>query len=873
MPVFHTPRLLCFITLTTALAFAQDAALAQDISIDTSPKSALHNSMQEAAASGHRQDWSRTIQSPFCNGCYIEPPNPSDEATLDPDNAPMRIGAEDMDTLNDNTILLQGEVEVYQGWRRMRADRLRWFQEQERIELEGDVQFREPGLLLTSDSAWVDNRNGVSEFHNPQYLLHERGLRGGAESMRGRNNHAEILLDDASYTSCPPDDQTWKLQAQRIELDRESGFGKAKNALLEIEEVPLFYWPYIEFPIDDRRHSGFLWPSIGSSDNGGIDLAVPYYFNLAPNYDATYTPRYLNTHGLIHEGEARYLNEYSEWTVGGAYIGNSERYAEFDTSEYPQYDRERWLTMVQEKGRFTRNWSSLIDYQRVSDIEYFRDLGVTGLDVQRAQFIREAGQISYRDQNWNFIALAEDHQKLMPDTVGTIDNGLNLPDGYQLMPRMTFGYNAGWVNQTFAPMLFSQYTFFNSNDTDVAPDQFTPHNPSRPYAARGQRLYAEPGLSYPVRGLPGYIVPTVKVKHVSFELNDSNDFERYQGSRDITVPTFSLDTGLFFERDAWIGGDQYLHTLEPRLLYYYAGYVNQDEDGLPVFDTAKLFFSYQQLFRDRRFSSYDRIDDANQLTVSTATRWIDDDSGREVLSLGVGQILYFQDRRVALSKTERDENTTNESRNEQNKFFNNELYKELYRNSSDIASELQWNPTEEMVLLSSYIYDPYSDSTVEYGLMTQWHSEDYQKLLSGSYRFRRIVPLYTTANGTEQLVDSNVEQFTLAAVYPVARRWTVFANWSYEMTNQYTIQDLAGAEYESCCYRLRLFYQRERDSFNALAPKTAADRLEYNYAWMLQVELKGLGGITNSLTTLLEENFAGYTKREENRYQKDDDDS
>jgi LPS-assembly protein len=163
---------------------------------------------------------------------------------------------------------------------------------------------------------------------------------------------------------------------------------------------------------------------------------------------------------------------------------------------------------------------------------------------------------------------------------------------------------------------------------------------------------------------------------------------------------------------------------------------------------------------------------------------------------------------------------------------------------------------------------------VEYALSTQWHSEDYQKLLSGSYRFRRIVPFYNPG-GTQiepELVDSNVEQFTLAAVYPVARRWTVFANWSYEMTNQYTIQDLAGAEYESCCYRLRLFYQRERDSFNALAPKTAADRLEYGYAWMLQVELKGLGGITNSLTSLLEENFFNYNKREEHRYQTDDND-
>jgi len=524
---------------------------------------------------------------------------------------------------------------------------------------------------------------------------------------------------------------------------------------------------------------------------------------------------------------------------------------------------------------FDRNWSSLIDYQRVSDIEYFRDLGVTGLDVERSLFIREAAQIAFNNQQWNFSALVEDHQKLLPDSIGS----LSLPDGYQLLPRLNLGYNAGWTNKAFQPLFTSQYTLFHSNNDDVAPNQLNPIDPNYPFAARGQRLYAEPGLSYPVRGLPGFLIPTVKVKHVSYDLNDSNYFETMRGSRDITVPTFSLDSGLFFERETVFGDNQYLHTLEPRLFYYYADYVDQDSAELPNFDTTKLFFSYQQLFRDRRFSSYDRIEDADQLTIATASRLIDEDSGREMLAFGVGQILYFRDRQVTLSPSDGYTIAPNASDEERTYlgYINNDIDKELHRNSSDVASELQWNPTEEMTLISSHVWDPYSDSTVEYALSTQWHSEDYQKLLSGSYRFRRVLPQpvpVPTTSGPQQynLVDTDVEQFTLAAVYPLARRWTLFANWSYEMTNRYSIQDLAGAEYESCCYRLRLFYQRERDSFDALAPKTAASTLEYGYAWMLQVELKGLGGITNSLSTLLEENFAGYKKREEHRYQTDDDD-
>jgi LPS-assembly protein len=865
MRFFFLPQALGIIALGIAASLPR-AAQAQEISIDTAPNGALHDAMLEAAASAHRQDWTREIKSRFCNGCYVEPPNLSEEANLDPDHAPMRISAEDMDTIDDNTILLQDEVEVYQGWRRMRADRLRWFEAQERVELEGDVQFREPGLLLMSDSAWVDNINGTSEFENPRYLMHERGLRGGAAKMRGQQAHSQILLDDASYTSCPPGDTTWQLQAGHIELDRESGFGKARHALLEVEEIPVFYWPYIEFPIDDRRHSGFLWPSIGGSDNGGIDLAIPYYFNLAPNYDATYTPRYLNTHGLIHEAEVRYLNQYSEWVVGGTYLGNSEQVGDFRTEDYPELDRERWLLMVQEQGMLNRHWKSLIDYQRVSDIEYFRDLGVTGLDVQRALFIREAAQLSYNQQNWHFSALLEDQQKLVPDEY--------LPDDYQRLPRLSLSYNEGWANREFQPQFTGQYTFFHSNDEDVAPITRGGGRPA-PYAARGHRLYVEPGLSYPVRGLPGFLIPTVKIKHVNFDLSDSNDYASMQGSRDITVPTFSLDGGLFFERDTEIGGTAYLHTLEPRLFYYYADYVEQDSAELPNFDTAKLFFSYSQLFRDRRFSSYDRIDDADQLTISAATRWIDQDVGREMLSIGVGQILYFRDRQVTLSRPPTINDSDDPATREAKKYAIEEIDKELYRSASDVASELQWHPTEELTLLSSHIWDPYRNSTVEYLLATQWHSEDYQTLLSGSYRFRRIQPLAAQRQIDDgdryfELIDTDVEQVTLAAVYPLARRWTLFANWTYEMTNRHTVQDLIGAEYESCCYRLRLFYQRERDSFDALAPKEAGDPLEYGYTWMLQVELKGLGGVTGSLNSLLEQNFPGYMKREEYRYKPKD---
>jgi len=855
-----------------ALALLAAHAGAQDINIETNSNSALHRAMTESAKSGRKQDWSRTIQSPFCNGCYTEPLNPSPEASLNPELAPMRISADDMDTINDAEVLLKGDVQVYQGWRRMRSSSLRWFQDQERIELEGDVQFREPGLLLTSDSAWVDNKNGVSEFQHLRYLMHKRGLRGGADSMTGRDNHSEIRLNNASYTSCPPDDQTWKLQATRIDLDRESGFGKARGALLEVEEIPVFYWPYIEFPIDDRRHTGFLWPSIGGSDNGGIDLAVPYYFDLAPNYDATYTPRYLNTHGLIHEGEFRYLNEISAWTVGGTYIGNSDyrgdpndlKASTAEENDLP-LDEKRWLTLVQEEGRFDRNWSSFVDYQRVSDINYFRDLGVTGLDANSALFVRQAGGINFSDEHWRFGALLQDHQKLVADTV--------LADTYQLLPRLSLDYNAGWINRDWAPLFTSQYSFFHSDDDTAPPTNNGNPNTDKDFAARGQRLYAEPGISYPVRGLPGFVVPTAKIKHVSFELNDTNDFQQFTGSRSITVPTFSLDSGLFFERESQLGERGYLQTLEPRLFYYYADHVEQDSSELPNFDTAKLAFSYQQLFRDRRFSSYDRIEDADQLTVGTATRWIDQDAGRELFSIGVGQILYFRDREVTLSRSYYPlDGITDEALIEQRKFFNNELYKELSRNSSDVASEIQWHPSEALTLLSSHVWDPYNDSTAEFALSTFWHSKDYQTLVSGSYRFRHAQPLaYLFENADAyELIDTDVEQFSLAAVYPLARRWTLYANWSYEMTNRYTIQDLVGAEYESCCYRLRLFYQRERDSFNALAPRTAADPLEYGYAWMLQVELKGLGGITNKITQLLEQNFYGYEKREEYRYKTDD---
>ena len=781
-----------------------------------------------------------------CGGYYQTPENPNPQAEIPPEDADLIISATEASQDEQGYTSMSGSVEVYQGLRRFRCDSMRFSREQQFTELSGNIQLREPGLLLLADTATLDGINQQSSFTGTEYVLHAQQAHGKAGYISLSGGDSKFLtLKETSFTLCPPSAEYWQFNAKHIEMDDEKGWGKLYSAVFKLGKVPVFYLPYLDFPIDDRRKTGLLWPSISSADHG-IDLTLPYYFNIAPQFDMTYIPRYNADHGILNGLEARYKHRYSEWAFGGTYINNDDRVGEIEAEEDNSLDRKRWLAFIQESGRFNANWATEIDYQAVSDINYYRDWGVTGLDVKKATNIKREAVIRYSDKHWKASSTLIDYQTLEFDrTTNEVAE-----EEYRQLPSLNLLFRDKQRNFHFEPVFYAQYTFFNHDER-----------------IEGQRAYAEPGFTFPMRFRAGEIIPTFKYKYKHLRLDSSNEPEQvtqinteFQGSHDTEVASFSLDNRLFLERSLEIADNQFLQTLTPRLFFYYADY--EDQSTQPEFDTAETAFSYQQLFRDNRFGSYDRIADANQLTVAIETALINKHNGSKLFTFGIGQIRYFSDRKVAILASDRElltiDGTETAEELSQKEAINRVIDRKYYRHGSDIALQANWYIDDKQQIGSSLIWDPYYSQNSETTLAYHYRGEQ-NHLFNIGYRYKRLPPSIT-AEG--ELFDNDIDQADLSFYQPINRNWHTFLRWNFDINKKETIEDIIGLKYEGCCWGVMLAYQRERKTFeNNLRIEDTAD-VDYRYNWFIQFELKGLGGVTNSITRLIEESIQGFKERE-----------
>ncbi|MGI9285855.1 MAG: LPS-assembly protein LptD, partial [Pseudomonadales bacterium] len=684
-----------------------------------------------------------------CNGFYIAPISDSPEANDEPETSPVRGLADSTQLDGESAAYLSGDVKIEEGYRRLSSDNAAFNRETKIITLEGNVVVREPGLLIRADRAVVDQENGSGRLDPADYLLHKEHIRGTALNLR-RKEDGTLVLEQASYTLCEPNNNSWEMRANRIAIFQDEGYGTARHARVNIKGVPVFYSPYMQFPIDDRRRSGFLFPSYSNTSIGGFDVSIPYYFNLAPNYDATITPRYISQRGWITETEGRYLNRKSSWVVGGTYLDNDESSGE-----------DRWLATVRESGRLSDNWSTQIDFTRVSDEEFFDDLSTVGLDVDRETHLDHLALAQFNNADWRILTKLQQFQTIEPTILP-----INRP--YKLLPQLDAART-----QTNAPfelqyLLNGQYTYFDHEER-----------------TRGHRVYAETGISYPMEWLAAFVKPTVKVKHASYSL-DKVTVDGANEEPDYTVPLFNIDSGLYFERSLGLNDNPFVQTLEPRLYYLYVD--DQDQADVPLFDTTALTFNYSQLFRENRFTGHDRVGDANQLTFGVTTRFIDDDTGAERLSASIGQIFYFEDRTVVDSNIDPGTAST-----------------------SQIAGEMVFRPDRELRLASSVLWDSRQDKINEGGLDLQYQPDSRNMLFNLGYRYRRNSRL-VQPDGS--VILDTIEQTDFSAVFPISKRWQGYMRWQYDLKNHNTIEDLAGVQYSDCCWDLRLVYQRALDSTN-----------------------------------------------------------
>ncbi|HHJ38883.1 MAG: hypothetical protein AXA67_00100 [Methylothermaceae bacteria B42] len=520
-------------------------------------------------------------------------------------NLPLKLESDFSQSIDDEILFFSGNVKVERGQQKLWADALTYDDVAETVNAWDSVIYEEEGFIFASDSGFLDLENDKARLRNTRFILSTIPARGVARRSRFESE-ALSRHHSVAYTTCPPGNEDWVLHAKDLKINREVGTAFAHHAWLEFKGVPFLYSPVFGYPIDDRRMTGFLTPSFGRSEINGIDFSIPYYWNIAPNYDLTLIPRILSQRGFMLGTEFRYLFKQTRGRFAFEILP-------YDTIK----NATRGQLALFNQTRFNPYWSSHIDIRYVSDKHYINDLGNT-LSIASNRHMRSEARIDYRQGGWHFLAKAENWQTIDP----------NIPkksQPYRRLPQLKLRYDANltpWSHFNWD----SEFVFFH-HQTNL----------------KGHRFDVNPSFSFPWRTAATFVIPKLSVQHTRYWLLDPSADGRKRDSLTRTIPYASVDSGIFLEK-SW--GKRYLQTLEPRVFYLYVPRQNQDD--IPVFDTTTYDFNFSQLFRDNRFSGRDRRGDANQFSVALTSRFLESETGRERLRASVGQIYYLKDRRVTL---------------------------------------------------------------------------------------------------------------------------------------------------------------------------------------------------------------------------------
>ncbi|NNC78191.1 MAG: LPS assembly protein LptD [Woeseiaceae bacterium] len=525
-------------------------------------------------------------------------------------NLPIELAAGEFEaTLGENpSAQMSGGVLLRSGDKLAGADRARLDAEERALHLDGNVRYEDASTHVKSDSAEFSYESGRIQFGGAEFSLGSNNGRGAASNVL-INQDGELKLDDVRYTTCPPGSDDWELQAGDIDLDTRNGVGTARNIKLKFQNVPILYAPYISFPIGDARKSGILTPEIGGSGRSGNEVRVPYYWNIAPNYDATITPRLLTDRGLQLQTEFRYLTKRDNGIVVAQYLPNDSL-----------FNDSRFLGSLRHRTLFANGWRNRINLREVSDSQYFEDLGGS-LSASSITHLDRNVRFDWQNDNMRFIGQIQDYQ--------TLDEAiLPLDEPYRRLPQLLFN---GRMPKKIMGMSLAL-------DSEVV-------NFDRDVGVTGWRVNVAPRVELPIEKSGWFVNPALAWDYTAYQLDNTLPGDDSEPSR--SLPIASLDAGLVLERIVGQGsGSRRIQTIEPRILYVHVPHRNQG--GLPQFDTIIPDLNLVQLFRKNRFLGVDRIGDTDQVSIGVTSRILDVSSGKELVTATIGQTRYLSDRQVTL---------------------------------------------------------------------------------------------------------------------------------------------------------------------------------------------------------------------------------
>jgi LPS-assembly protein len=721
-----------------------------------------------------------------------------------------------------------GNVVIRQGDRQFKADQVD-VDSHKNVKGKGGVDYTDP-IVHILGAGGDYSPTGGADFKSAQFQLLQRPARGTAETMN-LTPEGILNLKEVTFTTCPANDKSWILSADDIVLDTRAKVGEAHDAKIEFKGVPILYLPYLSFPLGDERKSGFLFPTIGDNSRSGVVLGVPYYWNIAPNMDFTAEPIEYSRRNIDLGGDFRYLEPGSKGELLWHYLPDDS-----------VFGGSRSDVRLRNTAELADNLRFAVDAENVSDSQYFQDFS-QGPEGTSTAFVERRATFSYRDDHWRIDGEAQQYQ--------TIDNTLveiNRP--YSRAPSLSASNDNSWGPGGLVHYGFdSEFTNFSRDLANIA-NCTAPAGLISP-CVTGWRMDIAPTASVNVIG-PGYFVrPSVTYSATQYELSNTQLGENKSPSR--TVPIASLDTGLQFERDIGAAANRKL-TLEPRLLYLYTPYRNQND--LPVFDTALPDLVPVELFRNNRYVGYDRVSDADQVAMGVTSRLLDGHDGRQFLAVTIGQIYYFETPRVVLPYEVPQTGSHSD--------FVTQLEINAFRNwNSNIG--LQWNPQASQF--------ERADVNIQY-------KPAADKVINVAYRFERgtIHPAsqcnIEDANATgaaataltaaeySQAGICGFEQVEVSGAWPIAGHWNAFAREVYSLQDKQPLESFAGFEYGSCCWRVR-FGARRYISRRPLTPQSTETGPQDLGAW-LQLELMGLASVGSASDTFLIDEIRGYTPSDAN---------
>ncbi len=713
---------------------------------------------------------------------------------------------------------LEGHVTMATEASLLKADELVTDNIAQTISATGHVSVESQDSLLRAKKFEADQKLGTSQLSDVKFHFFINNANGEADSITFDENRV-ATLNDLTFSTCPVNDESWRFSANELQLDQEAGWGEAWGMWLKVQGIPVFYFPYLNFPINNQRKSGMLMPAVSNGERNGIDISLPIYWNIAEQADATFRPRKIENRGNQLGTELRFLSRTTMNELSFEFLQDDRLTANLLSRDPSLADglyglnEDRWAISFTNETYFNENWSASINASKVSDRDYFRDLGTSFISPNttssQSQILSQAG-ISFQDDIWLVSLLAESTQSLVGN------------EPYRILPSLVSSADYYQLSSGLRWQFESDFTrFAHTNESQI----------------EGSRLNLHPSLSYPMQNPYAWLKPKLSYQMTRYRQVQQDSLQAGETLEiDRSLPIFSLDSGLFFDRATQWDDKPVTHSFEPRLFYAYIPHREQVE--INNFDSRMPDFSFYQLWQANRFAGIDRVGDTNHIALALTNRFVKDDTGEQILGLSLGRKFYFEDRQVQLSPSVLTE-TDNSSP---------WLMELSYRASQslEVSGFIEWsdeklpdNTTRGTVLARSQIkFEPLQDHIVNL-----------------SHRVR------------DKDGFSN-EEIDLSFAWPINDEWRLVGRWYNDLQLGRTSESLFGVEYESCCWGVSIVSRRYLDvrldaAGNPLVGSLIAGQDEqFNSGIQLQFVFKGLGSPgQKSVSQLLKNSIRGYRTR------------